>query len=905
MCRNNEESKEASSPARQPKYGHKNNRICGRRRCRHLAFVVSMTLLFSVPSYALQNTPIFSYSSATSKSLRPAAAKADLEHVHVGTDSSSEIKDSTDPSLLAAPFKSRLRNLTGRIRSLPRKIIPSRSRTADEPIATVRDVHELRREVLQNRVPLKDIGFNLTAHPVNATTVTAEQLANHDVMKVISQRVRTNSTPGNRAPEDVAHLALAIEGGGMRGAVSAGMAAAIASLGLSDAFDSVYGSSAGCIVGAYMISRQMAVSVYTEVLPAAGNMFASKNRVIGNVGVSYVSDLVSRLRERGSDSGGETKIGDLAANGTSIPSSFNLSGDMNDADGKSLSKQFRAGRLSRMAAKVPILNKAPSILSSLRPYVTLHPGMNLTFVIEGVMSSTSGLRPFDIDTFRKNDARQPLRVVSSTWRAGKMETVAFGSEDGDFWDVWVEGYEEEIAREGRLKRSAKAIKTLGTSAVNVFVRLGRKTKNLMRRFLGVMIDTEVGALLEDSDNELSPSRSRDSSKTLPGAKAMSSFRRPRAIRNKKRMVRLRQATASPDNSGKKGFFACLESSMLVPGAAGKPVKLLRSKHRAEVAESGLETMTSHCFDAFSYEPIPFRSAVENGATHVLALRSRPDGCFLETKPYTYEKLVAPVYFRLNGLPRVGEFFEKSGSQYRYVEDVLTLDEGLAVGVSNNASLPVKVPPTEIVFGTHYDEDIIVDPNAWKSAHLLPIICKANTPELPSLTQEKEEVVQAVREGFAAAFDMLSPVSPGLKFDPKSVDSRKIAELVFPVSDDDSEDILEKPVQVQGDIIALNEQERERRRRRFARWIARKRQERRQSNRRGRQNPFRTAVVEAERENPAMIGGKEDELDWLEAEALLAALPGFTNGKLNHLSSGLRSVKGQLISDTGTANESSD
>ena len=69
--------------------------------------------------------------------------------------------------------------------------------------------------------------------------------------------------------------------------------------------------------------------------------------------------------------------------------------------------------------------------------------------------------------------------------------------------------------------------------------------------------------------------------------------------------------------------------------------------------------------------------------------------------------------------------------------------------------------------------------------------------------------------------LLSPASPpGLQFDPRSVESRKIAELVFPVSDDDSEGILEKPVQVHGDIIALNEQERERRRRRFARWIAR-------------------------------------------------------------------------------------
>mmetsp|Transcript_21293 Transcript_21293/g.61070 ORF Transcript_21293/g.61070 Transcript_21293/m.61070 type:complete len:878 (-) Transcript_21293:33-2666(-) len=862
-CRNNEEPKEA--PSELPS---------GHRCCRHLAFVaLSMTLLLSVPSYALQNTPI-SYSSellrtcGNRRNVVPSnlfAAKADHEDVETDSTYTSKIKDSTDSLLMSAAFRSRLRNLTGRIRSLPRKILPSRSRTADESIATVRDVHELRREVLQNRVPLKDIGFNLTAHPVNATTVTAEQLANHDVMKVISQRVRTNSTPGNRSPGDTAHLALAIEGGGMRGAVSAGMAAAIASLGLSDAFDSVYGSSAGCIVGAYMISRQMAVSVYTEVLPAAGNMFASKNRVIGNVGVSYVSDLVSRLRERGSN-GGEAMAVEFAANGTYAASASNLSDDVDDTNvyvngsGKSLSKRF-LGRLSSMAAKVPILNKAPSVLSSLRPYVTLHPGMNLTFVIEGVMSSTSGLRPFDIDTFRKNDARQPLRAVSSTWRAGKMETVAFGSEDGDFWDVWVEGYEEEIAKEGRLKRSAKAIKRFGTSAVNVFVRVGRNAKNLMRRFLGGIIDTEVGALLEGGDNELFPTKPPDSSEAIPGTKAMSSFRRPRAIRNKKRMVRLRQATASLDDSGKKGFFACLESSMLVPGAAGKPVKLLRSKHRTEVAESGLENMTSHCFDAFCYEPIPFRSAVENGATHVLALRSRPDGCFLETKPYTYEKIVAPVYFRLNGLPKVGEFFEKSGSQYRYVEDVLTLDEGLALGMAN-PSLPVKVPPTEILFGTHYDEDITVNPNAWKSAHLLPIACKANTPELPALTQEKEEVVQAVREGFVAAFEMLSPVSPGLKFDPKSVDSRKIAELVFPISDDDSEDILEKPVQVQGDIIELNEQERERRRRRFARWIARKRQERRQSNRRSGRNPFRAAVVEIERENPAMVGGKEDELDWL-------------------------------------------
>ena len=66
-----------------------------------------------------------------------------------------------------------------------------------------------------------------------------------------------------------------VAGGGMRGSVSAGMAAAIATLGLCDAFDSVYGSSAGSVVGAYMFSPQMCVDVYTDFIPTARKLFVS------------------------------------------------------------------------------------------------------------------------------------------------------------------------------------------------------------------------------------------------------------------------------------------------------------------------------------------------------------------------------------------------------------------------------------------------------------------------------------------------------------------------------------------------------------------------------------------------------------------------------------------------------
>jgi predicted patatin/cPLA2 family phospholipase len=73
-----------------------------------------------------------------------------------------------------------------------------------------------------------------------------------DVLGVLRDRLRTGSTPGHRA--DGVRVALAIEGGGMRGTVSAGMALALHELDLVPAFDAVYGASAGAITGAWLLS---------------------------------------------------------------------------------------------------------------------------------------------------------------------------------------------------------------------------------------------------------------------------------------------------------------------------------------------------------------------------------------------------------------------------------------------------------------------------------------------------------------------------------------------------------------------------------------------------------------------------------------------------------------------------
>jgi predicted patatin/cPLA2 family phospholipase len=77
-------------------------------------------------------------------------------------------------------------------------------------------------------------------------------LAAHEVPRVLAERLRAASRPGHRT--DGLRIALAIEGGGMRGTVSAGMALALHELGVMSAFDAVYGASAGAITGAWLLS---------------------------------------------------------------------------------------------------------------------------------------------------------------------------------------------------------------------------------------------------------------------------------------------------------------------------------------------------------------------------------------------------------------------------------------------------------------------------------------------------------------------------------------------------------------------------------------------------------------------------------------------------------------------------
>jgi predicted patatin/cPLA2 family phospholipase len=113
----------------------------------------------------------------------------------------------------------------------------------------------------------------------------------HDVLRVLRERTQAQSQPGRR--DDGYRVALAIEGGGMRGTVSAGMALALDELGLVPAFDAVYGASAGAITGAWLLSRPAGLRGWTE--PAYARAFIRRAAFLRGRPVADVRSLIEDL----------------------------------------------------------------------------------------------------------------------------------------------------------------------------------------------------------------------------------------------------------------------------------------------------------------------------------------------------------------------------------------------------------------------------------------------------------------------------------------------------------------------------------------------------------------------------------------------------------------------------------
>jgi predicted patatin/cPLA2 family phospholipase len=95
-----------------------------------------------------------------------------------------------------------------------------------------------------------------------------------------------------------ARVALVVEGGGMRGAVSGGMALGLDELGLADAFDAAYGSSAGTLNAMWLLSGRVRDGIPTWTDPGLNRELIDWRRLARRRPVVDIERLVETRYEQ-------------------------------------------------------------------------------------------------------------------------------------------------------------------------------------------------------------------------------------------------------------------------------------------------------------------------------------------------------------------------------------------------------------------------------------------------------------------------------------------------------------------------------------------------------------------------------------------------------------------------------
>lgn len=129
------------------------------------------------------------------------------------------------------------------------------------------------------------------------------------VRDLLLARVDEDSRPGART--DNAHLVLAVEGGGMRGAVSSGMLLALEQLGFRDAFDEVVGTSAGAIAGAFFVTGQGTPGSLLYYTVLNSSQFLDRTRLIRQGSIMDLDYLLNEAMEEHGFTWGEVVASDI------------------------------------------------------------------------------------------------------------------------------------------------------------------------------------------------------------------------------------------------------------------------------------------------------------------------------------------------------------------------------------------------------------------------------------------------------------------------------------------------------------------------------------------------------------------------------------------------------------------
>ena len=179
---------------------------------------------------------------------------------------------------------------------------------------------------------------------------------------------------------------------------------------------------------------------------------------------------------------------------------------------------------------------------------------------------------------------------------------------------------------------------------------------------------------------------------------------------------------------------CMHASCLLPGIAGPAINLHmnhendKTKPKFVLHNNYSDTDYEPLGDALIYGPMPYDIAHEDGATHVLVIRSRPDGKDVTGKGSIFEKLIFRRFFlRKNKLPRVFDRMRKHLHKKLYAKNVIELNEAV------------------------YSER---DYRDTSRPHFMAVALPPNSDEVTRLETGREAIFEGVRRGFARAYDAL-------------------------------------------------------------------------------------------------------------------------------------------------------
>jgi predicted patatin/cPLA2 family phospholipase len=118
----------------------------------------------------------------------------------------------------------------------------------------------------------------------------------HPVLELVRKRRRSGAGPGEHG--DGHKLGLAVEGGGMRGVVSAAMLTALDDLGVRSVFDSVYSASSGSVNAAYFAGGETwyPLTIYFDDL--ATKQFVDMRRFWSRRGILNLDYVFEQVLEK-------------------------------------------------------------------------------------------------------------------------------------------------------------------------------------------------------------------------------------------------------------------------------------------------------------------------------------------------------------------------------------------------------------------------------------------------------------------------------------------------------------------------------------------------------------------------------------------------------------------------------